>query len=303
MLAVHPDVATASEPWLLLPLFYCLGSRPMVADYNHRFGREAIRDLLDRMNGGEAAFRGRLADLALSVYEDLAHGAPWFIDKTPRYHLIADEIIRTFPDGRFIFLWRNPLAVVSSILRTFHQDRWVMHRWTIDLYDGWESLVETYRRHQDDPRVVALRYEDLVHNPARSAKRLACHIGVTFSAAMIHDFRRVKLDGPMGDPTGIGQYQSIDAAPLAKWPATFSNPWRRSWARRYLEWAGRERLALTGYDPDELRELLAAQRGVRRSGRDVWDRAKSCLAPWIEPYLLRRKLAARSESRRFHIHE
>ena len=47
-----------------------------------------------------------------------------FVDKSPPYHLIAQQIISTFPDARFVFLWRNPLSVLASIVDTLADGRW-----------------------------------------------------------------------------------------------------------------------------------------------------------------------------------
>ena len=68
----------------------------------------------------------------------------------------------------------------------------------------------------------------------------------------------MRLDGAMGDKAGARDYSALSAEPTAKWRATISNPVRRAWARRYLEWIGAERLATMGYDLGRLRAELAA---------------------------------------------
>ena len=62
----------------------------------------------------------------------------------------------------------------------------------------------------------------------------------------------------------------LSEEPLAKWKATISNPLRKRWCRRYLDWLGRERLAAMGYDLDGLqRELNSTKGGLRHLGGDL----------------------------------
>jgi hypothetical protein len=62
----------------------------------------------------------------------------------------------------------------------------------------------------------------------------------------------------LGDPTGARRYSTISAEPVEKWRATLANPYRKRWCRGYLRWVGAERLAVMGYDLEELLEQLDA---------------------------------------------
>ena len=118
MLSVHPEVATTSEPWFLLPLLYALRRPGVYAEYGHRTAVRAIDDFFGSLAGGREAYLEEVRTFALPVLERRI-GRAYFLDKTPRYHLVVDEIKELFPDGRFIFLWRQPLAVAASIIESF----------------------------------------------------------------------------------------------------------------------------------------------------------------------------------------
>ena len=94
----------------------------------------------------------------------------YFLDKTPRYALAVGELFRAFPDARFVFLWRHPLAMVASILETWGLGRWNLHYFKADVFDGVARLVAASRAHGE--RCVALRYEDLVREPEKQSKLL-----------------------------------------------------------------------------------------------------------------------------------
>ena len=72
----------------------------------------------------------------------------------------------------------------------------------------------------------------------------------------------------MGDPYGTKLYTTLDERALDKWKLRINNPIRKAWSRRYLQWIGEERLAVMGYDlddlirqVDEVPERLGAPRG------------------------------------------
>ena len=51
-------------------------------------------------------------------------GKGYFLDKTPRYYLVIPELYCTFPKAHYIFLLRNPVAVLCSILETREKKDW-----------------------------------------------------------------------------------------------------------------------------------------------------------------------------------
>ena len=146
LIATHPAVATTSEPWLLLPLFLGFRDGHVFTSYRQRYLAQAFSEFLERLPGGIEAHRAAVRRFADTLYSKAcAAGQTHFLDKTPRYHMIADELLRSFPEGRWILLWRNPLAVASSCVETWAHGRWYMHHWRVDLYHGVSNLVELQR--------------------------------------------------------------------------------------------------------------------------------------------------------------
>ena len=147
LLASHQDVATVSEPWILLPYLYTLKSHGVYAEYDQRLLITAIKDFCREMPNGKADYLAEMRSYVLRLYETAAGGPyQYFLDKTPRYHLVADKIFELFPDAKYIFLWRNPLAVVASIAQSFSGAKWSLHRNKVDLFTGLENLVSAYSR-------------------------------------------------------------------------------------------------------------------------------------------------------------
>lgn len=279
----------------MLPLLYALRHRGVRAEYRHAQAARGIRDFTDRLPGGRGAYLAAARDMALALYR-AASGprARFFVDKTPRYTLVVDELLETFPEARFVVLWRNPLALAASMMQTWADGRWNLYRYDVDLREGLSSLTTAVGRHPD--RFHAVRFEDLVRDPDSSLNDVFAHLGLASAGGAGRDFNRVELDGSMGDPTGTQRYQEVSEEPLSKWHAAYCNPLRRAWAVRYLRWIGADRLGLMGYD---MAALVAEARGapgmVRRGASDAIRMLYGIgLATW------RRKAASERVGARYH---
>lgn len=270
VLASTDQIATAPEPWFLLPQVYALRERGVEAEYVQVSSARAIREFAERLPGGIDDYRAAVGDFARQLY-DRAGGVDdrrYFLDKTPRYHLIVDDLFELFPDARFIFLWRNPLAVVASIVQTWARGRWAVDRWHVDLFDGVDNLTTGFRAHEDV--ALGVRFEDLVANPLAAWPPMFAYLDLPFDPSTLSSFAELRLEGRMGDPTGVERYRELSTEPLDKWKRTLRSPIRKRWAHDYLRWIGAERLAIMGYELDELlAELDGVPTKVRGSVSDL----------------------------------
>jgi hypothetical protein len=257
---------------LLLPLLAAL--RP---DYQHPHARlrsltrdmsaTAVRQFAMELPGGEDDYRRELRETAIRLYSKAAQDdTRFFVDKAPPYALLADELPRVFPDAKLVFLWRNPLSVVASLVE-LERGRWNLHRYREPLFDSLASLVAAYECHRE--RVVGVRYEDLVSGEP-AWRKIAGYLGIEFEPNALKRFSQVKLHEPPWEP-GKFRYTTVSREPLTKWRQTIDNPIRAAWCRRYLMWIGRRRLTVMGYDLDALlAELAGVGRGdARQIGEDL----------------------------------
>jgi len=301
VLATHPQIGTAAEPWLLLPLIYARRRQGAYSVYRHKLAARGIDDFCASLPRGEQDYASELRRFVLRLYSLRGKkGAKYFLDKTPRYHFIAEEIIQLFPDGRFIFLWRNPLAIIASVIETWGHGRWLLHPLIDDLYDGVDRLVRAYSTHRD--KAYAVRYEDLVGSGERW-KELFAYLGLEFTESYLRDFPGVSLGGALADPTGLKLYQSISTEPLQKWKRVLTSPVRKYWCRRYLRWLGNERLGLMGYDLDNLlRELDSVPLSYRSIISDIWRMMFSMAYRLVEPAIVRDKFLRLLRRERLYSH-
>jgi len=258
MISAHPSVATSSEPWILLPAFnFFEHSGQTFSTYGHAMAIQAVHDFSRQMDGGIDDLKVEIKTMILRLYRRAAtHEEPYFLDKTPRYHVISKDIVDMFPESKPIVLVRHPLAIVASMLETWADKKWYLYGYKFDLYNGVDGLSATCQSHPD--KVLLVRYEDLLVKPKETMAKVFKHLGIESNEDVWSAFSEVEIVGHMKDPTGINNYKSLSSEPLEKWKSVFSNRYRVAWAHRYLNWLGEERLAMFGYNIDDIRSDLDA---------------------------------------------
>lgn len=272
IVAAHEGVATAPEPWILLPHAFSLRRSGVDAEYFQHLLATAVEDFSARLPQGEADYLEGIREFALNLYELAGEeGATHFVDKSPPYCLVAEEIMRIFPEGKFVFLWRNPLSVIASMIETWGP--WRPTFMTADLFVGMPRLLAARQAHRS--RSHAVRFEDAVSGDRETWTALMRYLEIEFDEAALTGFAEVELEGRMGDPTGRRTYRSLSSDPQEKWRATLANPVRREWCRRYLRFLGEQRLATMGYDLAQLTAELNALPNSRDGlATDLWQAAR-----------------------------
>jgi hypothetical protein len=283
VLAAHPEVATVSEPWLLLPQLYATRPSGARAEYSHAMGAEALQDFYAALPGGREDYRAAVRDFALDLYRRAGgDGRAYFLDKTPRYHAVAPELVELFEDAKLVFLWRNPLSVMASLLDTFRLGRLEPHNFAFDLFDGVDNLVAA--RHAAGERAHGVRYEDLVDDGDAGWRALFDYLELDFDPALPSRFADVELHGRYGDRT---RTREIRASSLDAWRPKAATRVGNAWCRRYVRWIGPERMAAMGYDHDALLREVA---GVPVESAGVGD-ALALAGAWAANLRRRRALA------------
>lgn len=292
ILATHHEVDTTPEPWFLLPIFYSLRSKGIYTEYNHSMANKAIKEFCSFLPEGKADYYEAINSFGLTLYKKLSQDSQYFLDKTPRYHVISEEIIEAFPEGRFIILFRNPLSILASILSTWKP----IHLYRFDLYKGLESLLRTAENFSE--KFFLLHFEKLVDNPTYELRRLCEYLDIKFHEDMVTYLNEdIVPRGKYGNPSRHyssqkNNYKEISKEPIEKWKDTLSqNRIKKFWGRRYLRWIGEERVNQMGYDFSKIsKELEDLTPGWSKSGEDLLRIFRGLLSIIVEPEIIRQKL-------------
>ncbi len=131
----------------------------------------AIEDFTNYLPGGYNDYLEELHEFAVRLYARASgKDTKYFLDKTPSYHLVVEQIIEIFPEAKFIFLWRNPLSVISSMLSSWQNGRWNIYHSEFRLFKGLSNLVFAFEKYQD--QVCSIKYEAMILNPDQSTSHL-----------------------------------------------------------------------------------------------------------------------------------
>ena len=261
ILAVHPDIYTTSEPWLMLHPLYTLRPEGYKAEYGERLAWRAVQGFLQAMPRGEAEYIEGVRRMHTYLYECAlaSSGKRCFLDKTPRYYFIIPELYRAFPKAHYIILLRNPLAVLCSVLKTWGKEDW------FSLYGYKSDLIRAPRLLLEGAellgrRGVIVRYEQLVTDPEGQVRRMCDMLGVDFVRVMVEYGRHDLPDWSFGDVEGIYEHVRPALENAQKWVQMLRDPevWRL--ANDYLHLLGRETIEQMGYPYEELRQVLETHR-------------------------------------------
>jgi Sulfotransferase family len=146
------------------------------------------------------------------LHRELAStGKSVLVNKTPSDVFIADRIKACWPDARFIFLLRHPLAVAKSRHALRPQDSDERNTEMVLRYaDALEQARGTYEGH-------TVRYEDLAADPEGETRKLCAFLGLEWEPGML-DYgqteRRFKAGlGDWNDKIKSGRVQPPDPLP------------------------------------------------------------------------------------------
>jgi hypothetical protein len=265
ILGCHPEIQTASEPWLMFHSIFALRSTGYQADFDQRYATIALKEFLTSLPNGEEAYYESVRLASWSLYSKCleASGARYFLDKTPRYYFILPELYRVFPEAQFILLIRNPLAVLTSIYRTWvRSDICRMREYRHDLLEAPRRLADGIRRLNG--QAVVVHYERLVESPDRTVASVCQKLGLEFHPMMVDYGRHDAPKWRLGDPRTV--YDTC--RPLAHnrdaWQEHLADPQIWRFASDYLQRLEAGTLSMLGYDRAELGRILADHAPGRR---------------------------------------
>lgn len=272
MLGAHSRIHAPAEPHLMTPLAH-LGyyARVAQADYDPIIASGGIHEVVRALPGGEedylAALRAYSDALYRGLLEGSGSGASHLLDKTPAYALVLDFLAKLYPKARYIVLTRNPFAIWASFVESFF-DGDQEAAWRLNpLLERYVPAVARFLRERPVP-LHALRYEDLVQDPAAHCERLCAFLDLPFEPSMV-DYG---AGGPpaqtargLGDPITVAKQTRPTTDSLDRWTADWAGqPAKVAQAEEILARLADEDLAAWSVSRTSLREQL---RGIDPQGR------------------------------------
>jgi hypothetical protein len=183
ILNAHPDVTIFDEVNLL-----------DVARLWERFHSQREQVALAGTSVSESDFyeRAMQADsptaLLSALLFDGGESSQRWGEKYPDYANTVDEVQRLFPGSVMVFVLRDPRAILASMLRYKGSSaRSTGDFWIVDnAKDGIEVLKNSAAQYSNiRDKVVPVRYELIVSEPAKAIPNLCNAVGLTFRPEML----------------------------------------------------------------------------------------------------------------------
>ena len=262
MLGGHPDVHTVAEPWLMLTPFH---ARWKGKDLHESLDLDWVhREFLSNIPRGEDEYLEGVRRMYGYIYARILEpsGKRFFLDKTPRYFWIIPELRATFPAARFLILFRNPLAVLCSMLQLWIERRWIFLReWKGDLIEAPTRLLEAVELLGE--RACVVHFESVVKAPEIELKRICGWLGISFAPNLIEYGNNGLPNFSVGDPNGVYRHTRPAGDRAEAWQEQIRDPQVWKLTSDYLELLGPETLTRMGYRYEELRSTLDEHRPNR----------------------------------------
>lgn len=238
MLGSHSQIFTHPEPHMLTPLAY-LGYHDTVdkAPYDHINAAEAIREFVSGLPNGEADYLDALRAYTDTMYGRMlaTSGKKMFLDKTPAYALVAELVVKLYPNARYVVLTRHPLAVLSSFANTFFEGDYSRAHEFNPILERYVPAIAKFIRAKTVPTFV-VRYEDLVLDPASWLADTFRFCGLEHEEAAIEYGKHDHIKKSFGDPVTVNKHDRPVTDGVEKWATELAtDPTKLEISRRIVD--------------------------------------------------------------------
>lgn len=256
-------VKSVPEPWFMLSLIETYRKTSNQSGYNPLYAHINFMEYLERHTGSKNDFVGQIKKIALELYKlnGLNEKEIYFLDKTPRYYHILEELKELLPLAKFIILIRNPISVFASILdyncqgdinEVLKQDKY--H----DLFTAPKKIVSILRG-WDKENYHVVHYEDLVKDSVPTLNRLKSYLHIEPSQLEAS----YKVDNEFLHSRGIDKkslaaHNWISNEFTDGWKKSIDNYQKKQLLLDYIQELGSQTVSSLGYDYKKLINQISA---------------------------------------------
>lgn len=266
LLLNHSSIKSEPEPWQMLSVLYSFKDNNLMEGYNPHFSNINFRRYLKE--DGLKYLKGKLKDLSLDLYNFNIKNSRYFLDKTPRYYHIIDELYEIFPNAKYIFLVRNPVSVFNSILN---------YNFDGNIYDFLASgdriddlllaplkLCQAKEKYSNN---IFLSYEKVIETPEYYLKSVYSYLDIIPPENMLNykvDEDFIKSNAV--DKKSLQKHQTLTNDYSKGWEQKIDSDLKKKLILGYLEvlekYVGREYL---GYDLEKLYKKVEQYKPKKRT--------------------------------------
>ena len=247
-----PKIHTLPEPWISLPFVSILKPELHNKKYNSVLCNQAVNEFLSNTGKNRNFLSETISKSLKHLYKAAAKGHSekgYFLDKTPRYYFIIDELKELFPQAKFILLMRNPVEVLNSILDTWVKEEWsYLLQYRYDLLTAPNCLIQA--KEKICKNTLSVSYEKLLDSPEDQIKRILKFLDLPSDKISTYYDNDKFGSSKFGDPTGIRKQKKV-----SKKKKEFSKK-NLPLLSSYMKFLGKQKFEALGYSYEETEKAL-----------------------------------------------
>lgn len=210
LLSNNSYVDTRSEPWVMFNHFLQLKPGLLRGGFHPGLAADALRNALGDEND---AFMELTKKHILDTYDLMSRpGYRYFLDKTPRYYELIDELYDLLPHAKFIVLVRDPLDVLKSIMTTWNRRSFYeLSRYHgRDIFEGPIKIAAANEKYFENPQFSFVHFQELVDSPEKVVAGLCSWLSIPFDESMLNYSENTSFHGKYGDDKSVRVNQSVN---------------------------------------------------------------------------------------------
>lgn len=207
VLSNAPEIATTPEPWTQLFVSAFQSKSHVESNFKWGVGLDALSSiptdegdgtLLENLQEGLCKVEAAFIQSELKRQE-----AHIFLDKTPRYYYILEDLMHRYPDAHFLVLERDVISVYKSIYQTWVKGPKYPLSYCDDLIMGAPLIRDFVRNYGHRSNVYVTSYEKVVGSPSESFRLIFDWLGIRWSEQYLNFGENQSFRGQLGDQTRI----------------------------------------------------------------------------------------------------
>lgn len=254
-LSYHNLIYSPPESSFLLKYLYQFNNFDRVS-YDTNYAKQSWREFLP--NDNNSFHKRELRNFILKIYfKDKKTENKLFLDKSPRYYHILNDLLEIFPDSKFIILLRNPLAVLSSLLNYHYNNSFIRGLSNYSCHDLFHSLKifnSLWLDQDKHDNVIFIKYEEIIENPSISLNSLFDFLSLNPSDIDYQIDKRF-LSSPFVDPNAK-KHTKPTSNFLNNWLDQISSLQKKNAFIFYIEFLKKLEIVTSNYDFKYLSNLV-----------------------------------------------
>ena len=185
------------------PKIKIIEEKPMILKMVDKLKNTDLNSLKD-INVSEIKYLQKEYLIELSKYTNIEHKSNLYIDKLPLNLINTGEIVRIFPNAKFILVLRHPMdCVLSCFMQNFNlndamsnflnlQDSAILYKKTMELWNHYTSVLKV--------NYISIKYENLIQNLETSTKTIIKFLNLNWNKSLLNyretAIKREKISTP-----------------------------------------------------------------------------------------------------------